>query len=301
MIFRVRHVTDIHYAAPVRLARFNVRLRPAVWPGQQLSDFRLNVTPRPASITGSHGPYVVNTSRLLLGEPIASLKIESLFSVEVTPRTIDPDSRCATVAEIRKAAWTSRDLSATGPTPYLFGSRMVQIDGEIGAWAAPALAPDNSILGAARGLMHAIYVQFKYDSDATKTDTPPIEAFRQRRGVCQDFAHIMISALRTHGIPAAYVSGYMRTIPPPGRERLIGCDAMHAWVNVWCGEALGWVGFDPTNDLIVHGDHIFIAMGRDYTDVAPVDGVFHGSGGQSLNVAVDVLPITEQVVAPLFQ
>lgn len=301
MIFRVRHVTDIRYAAPVRLARFNVRLRPDAWPWQQLSDFRLNVTPHPASVTGSHGPYVVNTSRLLLGEPISSLRIESLFTVDVFPRLLDMAGPCPTIGEIREAAWASRDLSSTGPASYLFGSRMVQVDAEIGGWAAPHLSPEASILDAARALMHAIFVQFKYDSDATKTETPPIEAFRKRRGVCQDFAHIMIAALRTHGIPAAYVSGYMRTIPPPGRERLIGCDAMHAWVNVWCGDLLGWVGFDPTNDLVVHGDHIFIAMGRDYTDVAPVDGVFHGNGGQSLNVAVDVLPIAEQVQAPVFQ
>lgn len=301
MIFRVRHITDIRYAAQVRLARFNVRLRPAPWPGQQLSDYRLNVSPHPGSITTSQGPYVVNTSRLLLNQPIASLRIESVFSVEVTPKDIDLLGHCPTLADIRKAAWISRDLSNTGPTPYLFGSRIVQIDGEIGDWAQPYLAPDVTVLDAGRALMRAIYTQFKYDSDATKTETLPIEAFRQRSGVCQDFAHIMISALRTHGIPAAYVSGYMRTIPPPGRERLIGCDAMHAWVNVWCGERLGWVGFDPTNDLIVHGDHIFIAMGRDYTDVAPVDGVFHGSGGQSLNVSVDVLPITEDIKTPVFQ
>lgn len=301
MIFRVRHVTDIRYAAMVRLARFNVRLKPAVWPGQRLSDYRLNVTPRPGTITATHGPYVVNTSRLLLSKPITSLRIESLFSVEVTPRNLDMMERCPSLAEIRQAAWTSRDLSGTGPTSYLFGSQIVRIEHDIGEWARPFLRVQDSGLEAARALMRAIYAQFKYDSDATKTETPPIEAFRKRRGVCQDFAHIMIAALRYHGIPAAYVSGYMRTIPPPGRERLIGCDAMHAWVNVWCGEQLGWIGFDPTNDLIVHGDHIFIAMGRDYADVAPVDGVFHGGGGQSLKVSVDVLPVEEEIKAGAFQ
>ncbi len=291
MMFRVHHITDIRYASVVRLARFNVRLEPVVWPGQRLFDYRLEVSPRPASVSASAGPYVVNTRRLLLGEPIASLKIESSFSIEVSPRPVDLSGACPSVAEIRHSASASRDLSQFGPSPYLFNSQILRINPEIGHWARPYLAPETCILQAGGALCHAIFTQFSYDSDATKTDTPPSEAFAKRRGVCQDFAHIMIAALRTHGIPAAYVSGYLRTIPPPGRPRLVGCDAMHAWVAIWCGAHLGWIGFDPTNDLIVQGDHITVAMGRDYADVAPVDGVFHGNEGQHLRVAVDVLPV----------
>jgi transglutaminase-like putative cysteine protease len=290
MIFRVRHVTDIRYAALVRLARFNVRLKPALWAGQRLFDYRLDVTPRPNSIVDAQGPYVVNSSRLLLGEPISSLKIESSFSVEVTPTAVDLAGPCPSLPEIRHVARQSRDLSDRGPSLYLFNSPIVQINAEIADWAAPHLMANAGVLQAGHALMNAIFSQFTYDSDATKTETPPIEAFHQRRGVCQDFAHIMIAALRSHGIPAAYASGYLRTIPPPGRERLVGCDAMHAWVNIWCGEELGWIGFDPTNNLIVGGDHIIIAMGRDYADVAPVDGVFHGNEGQTLRVSVDVMP-----------
>ncbi len=293
MMFRVTHVTDIRYASAVRLARFNVRLEPVAWPGQRLFDYRLKVSPRPASILTSQGPYVVNTSRLALGEPIASLRIESSFSVQVSPVAVDLAGPCPTVAEIRHAAPASRDMTPLAPAAYLFNSQIVSIAAEIGEWAQGCLAPECGILPAGRALCHAIYTQFAYDSDATKTDTPPLAAFRQRRGVCQDFAHIMIAALRTHGIPAAYVSGYLRTIPPPGRPRLVGCDAMHAWVAIWCGEALGWVGFDPTNDVVVQADHITVAMGRDYADVAPVDGVFHGNDGQQLRVAVDVLPVDQ--------
>ncbi len=300
MIFRVQHVTDIRYAALVRLARFNVRLKPAAWSGQRLFECRLIVTPPSGPIATEEGPYVVNVSRLLLAEPISALRIESRFSVDVTPPPHPRADICPSLARIRQAAWTSRDISKFGPTPYLFNSRIVEIDAAIGDWARPFLADGDSVLEAGRALMHAIYTQFRYDSDATKTETPPGEAFRKRRGVCQDFAHIMIVALRTHGIPAAYVSGYLRTMPPPGKERLIGCDAMHAWVNIWCGEQLGWIGFDPTNDLIVQGDHIFIAMGRDYADVAPVDGVFHGNEGQSLRVSVDVLPVVAEVAAGSF-
>jgi transglutaminase-like putative cysteine protease len=134
---------------------------------------------------------------------------------------------------------------------------------------------------------------FIYDSKATDVSTPPAEAFAARRGVCQDFAHIMICGLRGLGLPARYVSGYIRTIPPPGKPRLEGADATHAWVALWCGAEQGWIGLDPTNDLVVQGDHIVLASGRDYSDVAPIDGIILAPGKQTLKVEVDVVPETE--------
>ncbi|RYD63112.1 MAG: transglutaminase family protein, partial [Sphingomonadales bacterium] len=133
--------------------------------------------------------------------------------------------------------------------------------------------------------------EFRYDGKATAFDTPVAEAFAKRHGVCQDFAQVMIAAVRAAGLPAAYVSGYLRTRPPAGKPRLVGVDATHAWVNVWCGPALGWVGFDPTNGCTVGSDHIVTAVGRDYSDVAPIDGVFLGQDGQDIHVSVDVEPI----------
>jgi transglutaminase-like putative cysteine protease len=133
--------------------------------------------------------------------------------------------------------------------------------------------------------------EFRYDPKATAISTPLAEVFGKRHGVCQDFAHVMIAGLRGIGLPAAYVSGYIRTIPPPGQPRLQGADATHAWVSVWCGDDLGWVGFDPTNDLMVANDHIVLAMGRDFADVSPVDGVIVGSRQQKLRVEVDVMPV----------
>ena len=132
---------------------------------------------------------------------------------------------------------------------------------------------------------------FAYDSKATEVDTPPAEAFARRRGVCQDFAHVMIAALRGLGLPALYVSGYIRTIPPAGKPRLAGADASHAWVSVWCGPAFGWFGLDPTNAIPEGDDHVVVARGRDYADVPPVDGVVLSSGGRDLEVEVDVIPI----------
>jgi len=157
------------------------------------------------------------------------------------------------------------------------------------AYASASFAPGAGILGSAADLMRRIRRDFKYDPKATVISTPLKEVFEKRHGVCQDFAHVMIAGLRGLGLPAAYVSGYLRTIPPPGKPRLQGADATHAWVSVWCGAALGWIGFDPTNDLLVENDHIILAIGRDFSDVSPVDGIIVGSRKQKLNVAVDVL------------
>ncbi len=138
--------------------------------------------------------------------------------------------------------------------------------------------------------MRRIKADFKYDTKATVVSTPLSEAFGKRRGVCQDFAHIMIAGLRGIGLPAAYISGYIRTIPPAGKKRLEGADAMHAWVSLWCGEARGWEGLDPTNAIMAGNDHIVLAKGRDYADISPVAGLILGSREQDVDVKVDVVP-----------
>jgi transglutaminase-like putative cysteine protease len=293
MIYDVRHVTTVRYASIVRLARLNLRLKPAFWPSQILRDYSLRIDPLPWTVQDEPGPYIVNRSRLTLKDPIARLTIESRFTVEVMPQhAISNLAPGPTVGQVRKLALAKRDLSAASPASYLYASPMAGIVPEIGDWAKGFFADEASVLGAGEALMAAIHSQFRYDSKATKSNTLPIEAFRQRRGVCQDFAQIMIVAARAQGIPAAYVSGYLRTRPPPGKARLVGADATHAWVNLWCGDELGWVGFDPTNNILARTDHIFTAMGRDYSDVAPLDGVFHGGCGQTMDVAVDVIPVS---------
>ena len=150
--------------------------------------------------------------------------------------------------------------------------------------------PGRPILAGAVEVMKRIKADFTYELGATTVTTTPSMSFALRRGVCQDFAHIMISGLRGLGLPAAYVSGYLRTVPRSGAARLEGADAMHAWVMVWCGDA-GWWGLDPTNALIASDDHVVLAVGRDYADVAPIGGVMLGSGQQRLNTAVDVIPV----------
>ncbi|TCM38479.1 transglutaminase family protein [Novosphingobium sp. ST904] len=292
MRYSVSHLTTLKYAAPVQLAQFNIRLRPAAWPGQVVSDYRLTVDPQPAQVVDGEGGYYINEARFALRKPIAQLRIESRFIVEREPLPFFvTGSSGPGLADLRERAMKKPDLSARGPASYIFASPIAAPERDIALWASGFLNDAMPVMEAGRALMSAIHGQFAYDSGATAADTPPIEAFHARHGVCQDFSHIMIIAARAHGIPAAYVSGYLRTLPPPGRDRLVGADAMHAWVNLWCGEELGWVGFDPTNDMLVDADHIFIGMGRDYSDVAPLDGTFRGSSQQNMFFSVDVAPL----------
>jgi len=197
------------------------------------------------------------------------------------------------VADVTMAARASRDLSPTGPANYIPASPLIALEPAIADWAAADIRPDRGIVEVGYALAQRIHDEFRYDGNATVTDTPPIEAFNARHGVCQDFAQVMISALRAHGLPAAYVSGYLRTTPPPGKPRLVGADATHAWVMLWCGPDRGWLGFDPTNACAMASDHIVTAIGRDYSDVSPIDGIFLGQGAHRTEVEVDVEPVEE--------
>jgi transglutaminase-like putative cysteine protease len=190
---------------------------------------------------------------------------------------------------VRDVAFEATSLGPSSPIGYVFASPLVPVQQPVTSYASASFPPGSGILAGAVDLMHRIRTGFKYDPKATVISTPLNEVFEKRHGVCQDFAHVMIAGLRGLGLPAAYVSGYLRTIPPPGRPRLQGADATHAWVSLWCGEGLGWIGFDPTNDILVENDHIVLAVGRDFSDVSPVDGIIVGSRKQKLAVAVDVL------------
>lgn len=183
------------------------------------------------------------------------------------------------------------DLAPSGPHHFLGGSERIRPHRAMTDYARDHLAPGMTTLGAVEALGQALFSDMRFDATATTVDTDPVEAFTARHGVCQDFSHIMIACLRGIGIPAGYVSGYLRTLPPEGQERLAGADAMHAWVRAWCGREGGWVDYDPTNALWVGGDHIFVAFGRDYDDVAPVKGTLRTAGGQASVQRVDVIPL----------
>lgn len=184
-----------------------------------------------------------------------------------------------------------RSLDAQAPHHFLGPSPRVGLGPEITAWTRGQVSPGMTVAAAVEAVGLAIHRDFEFDPEATTVDTPPAEAFARRRGVCQDFAQVMIAGLRGIGVPAGYVSGFLRTFPPPGQARLEGADAMHAWVRAWCGWQAGWIEYDPTNAMHSGTDHIVVARGRDYGDVAPVKGVLRIAGEQSTKQAVDVVPV----------
>ncbi|MDB5689215.1 MAG: transglutaminase [Sphingomonas bacterium] len=291
MIYDICHRTRYSYASPVRFARCNLRLKPIDWDGQRTEGHTLTVEPSATIGTTRGTGYPVNVTRMVIDEPANELVVDSRFRVTVDRVAPEIYADDPTVGEVAAAALASRDLSAVAPANYLFASTMVPIEPAIAEYCTQELARDRGIVEAAYALTRRITAEFRYDGNATRLDTTPAEAFEKRHGVCQDFAHIMISGLRAVGLPAAYVSGYLRTYPPQGKPRLVGADATHAWVMLWCGPDRGWLGFDPTNACAMAGDHIVTAVGRDYADVSPIDGIFLGRNKQSIYVSVDVAPV----------
>jgi transglutaminase-like putative cysteine protease len=289
VIYDIRHVTSYSYETQVSFARCSLRLEPRSGDGQQLVSHAVEIRPRPADRTIRHDFFGTHTESIVIETPHRSLRIDSRSRVSVSRSAPGRGAESPAWETVRDVAFESTSLGPESPIGYVFASSLVPVQRPVTSYAVASFPPGRGILAGAVDLMHRIRTEFKYDPKATVISTPLREVFEKRHGVCQDFAHVMIAGLRGLGLPAAYVSGYLRTIPPPGKPRLQGADATHAWVSLWCGEGLGWVGFDPTNDILVENDHIVLAVGRDFSDVSPVDGIIVGSRKQKLAVAVDVL------------
>lgn len=289
MIYDIRHVTTYAYESPVSFARCSLRLEPRTGDGQQLITHSVDIRPRPAERTVRRDFFGTHTESVLIETAHRNLRIDSRSRVSVSRQVLERTAPSPAWEDIRDVAFEATSLGPSSPVGYVFASSLVPVQAPVTAYAAASFPPGRGVVAGAVDLMHRIRTEFKYDPKATVISTPLAEVFEKRHGVCQDFAHVMIAGLRGLGLPAAYVSGYLRTIPPPGQPRLQGADATHAWVSVWCGEGLGWIGFDPTNDLLVGNDHIILAVARDFSDVSPVDGIIVGSRKQKLGVAVDVL------------
>jgi transglutaminase-like putative cysteine protease len=289
VIYDIRHVTTYSYESPVSVARCSLRLEPRSGDGQQLLSHTVDIRPKPADRTARRDFFGTHTESILIETPHRSLRIDSRSRVSVSRRAPGRAAESPAWEDIRDVAFEATSLGPSSPIGYVFASPLVPVQRPVTAYASASFPPGCGILAGAVDLMHRIRTEFKYDPKATVISTPLKEVFEKRHGVCQDFAHVMIAGLRGLGLPAAYVSGYLRTIPPPGKPRLQGADATHAWVSLWCGEGLGWIGLDPTNDVLVENDHIVLAVGRDFSDVSPVDGIIVGSRKQKLAVAVDVL------------
>lgn len=293
MIYTLRHRTTYEYESQVKLARCVLRLTPPTTRTQTVLNSSIVVSPRPASTQRRTGPFGVATTTVLVETPHKALVIEARAMVDVHARTVGALSTDASWETVRTQAFGSADLGTDGPAAYLYPTARTPLIPAITDYARVSFTPGRRVIEAAAELMNRIHADFTYDPKATDVRTKPEEAFEARRGVCQDFAHVMLSGLRGLGLPGAYVSGYLRTTPPPGRPRLEGADATHAWVSLWCGEKRGWISFDPTNAMLVENDHIVLAVGRDYSDVAPIDGIILAPGRQTLKVEVDVIPQNE--------
>ncbi|MCS0495325.1 transglutaminase family protein [Ancylobacter mangrovi] len=291
MMYDIHQTTAYSYAHPVPVARHVVRMVPVERARQRVIVSHISVEPEPTEWTETRDFFGNKTLHIRIDTPHTDFKVHTRARVLVEPEPAREPEASPAWEEVREMAAASDDLTAASPAHHIYPSPAVVLSPPITDWAAQSFAAGRPMLAAAIELMHRLHDEFTYDSRATDVSTPALEAFEMRAGVCQDFAHIMIAGLRGLGLPAAYVSGFLRTEPPPGEERLQGADATHAWVMVWCGPEIGWQGLDPTNALLVSTDHVVLAVGRDYADVAPIGGVLLGSGRQKLDVAVDVIPI----------
>jgi transglutaminase-like putative cysteine protease len=289
--YEVRQTTTYMYDSPAALGRHVLRMLPGAQDGQKVLDARLDVVPEPVHREETRDFFGNRATRLSFEDSHRLLSLDMTARIELTIRPDIDGAATARWEAVRAEASITRDLGPRSPVHMSFPSRYVPLLPQARAYAAASFAPGVTILAGALDLARRIHRDFTYDIEATDVATPVAAAFALRRGVCQDFAHVGVAALRALGLPAAYVSGFLRTEPPPGRPRLEGADATHAWLSIWCGSAVGWVGIDPTNGVLAGADHVAVAIGRDYADVAPVDGAIVASGGHSLHVTVDVRPL----------
>ncbi len=285
-LYRIRHRTAYEYSGRIDLCHSLAHLAPRA-EGRQLTDsHEIQITPTP-DFQSEHRDYLGNTTHhFSIQHSHESLEVVSQLTVRKPSG--DP------ILPVSGISWDAlevdpADIDATGAR---FGNFLLPTPAcphlkDIRDYLDPSLSPGADVMKVANDLMRRIHTDFAFTPGATSTTTPLGEVIEQRKGVCQDFAHLMIAAMRSIGIPCRYVSGYLETLPPPGREKLQGADASHAWVEVWAPDC-EWVGFDPTNNKLPGGQHIKICHGRDYFDVQPLRGLFLGSGTQKLTVEVDV-------------
>jgi transglutaminase-like putative cysteine protease len=295
----VVHETMYDYESPVGLSRQIVHLAPRVTSWQVCRAHSLEIAPL---------PQILGTNVDAFGNPVTSLCIEADHDslavraeswVDVSARQHPADRASPPWDEVRsRLAYRAgrrprpEDLEAAR---FLFESTRVRNKRELAEWASACFPPGRPLLEGVRALMHRIHDDFTFDPTATTVSTPVMEVFERRRGVCQDFAHLMLSCLRSLGLAARYVSGYLLTRPPPGRKRLVGADASHAWVSVYCPD-YGWVDADPTNGIFPSLEHVTLGWGRDYDDVIPLRGVLLGGGTHELEIKVTVVPAADYEV-----
>lgn len=299
MLLHVVHETVYDYAPAVRTALHVAHLRPWERDDQQLMRHELRITPEPAQ--RSESVDVFGNQRCFFGLPSMHEQLRVVADSVVSTVAHELPETSLSWEEARERLRYHRGAEYDPAAEFGFASPYVPRHADFAAYARASFAPGRPLIEAARELASRIHEDFDYVSQATDASTPALEALALRRGVCQDFAHVMLGCLRSLGLPARYVSGYLLTEPPPGQTRLVGSDASHAWVSVYLPSERGrgrWADLDPTNDRAAGEDYVRLAVGRDYSDVSPMRGVIQGGAQHTLRVAVTVTPLRDNDAWP---
>lgn len=292
MRYRVVHRTAYAYGEAVDLAAHLLHLTPRPLPGQTVLAATIRSEPAPARTVTGEDHFGNVATWLFHTEPHAEFVVTLEAEVEVA-FAAPPEAGATPPWEVVRDLAAAGGQSAWTAAEFAVSSPMAPRDGQAGRYALESFPPGRPILAGLVELTGRIRRDFAFRPGATTLATPIAQVMQSRAGVCQDFAHLMIGGLRALGIPARYVSGYIRTRPKPGAERRRGADQSHAWVGAWLGPDHGWVDLDPTNDLVVRDEHVVLGWGRDYADVSPVRGIILGGGRHSLSVSVDLDPLSE--------
>ncbi len=287
MHYQVNHTTTYAYSEPVSLCQNLAHLTPRMAPGQRCLKTHLEITPEPA-VRSERLDYFGNPATFFtVQEPHRELVVRAEHLIELNPLSLPDVSDSPPWEAVRDGLRCERSAEALEAYQFVFASRYTPLRPELHSYALSSFAPNRPLREAVLDLTGRIFRDFIYDPRATTVATPLQEVFAKRRGVCQDFAHLQLACLRSLGLAARYVSGYLSTASP-GQRRLLGADATHAWLSVYCSGSV-WLDVDPTNNLVPSGKHLLLAWGRDYDDVSPIKGVILGGGHHSVRVAVDVM------------
>jgi len=297
MIFKVIHSTIYDYDEGVTFCHNAAILKPKSFLGQSLIDYQLEISPNPSEFSEREDFFGNTITRFSIQDHHKKLKViaTSIIDRDVTKSLSIKDFPKAEKITLKQALKSLKgfDEAVLDARQYQLESILLHsVDDAIKAYAEVSFKPDRSVYEATYELMERIFKDFEFNTQFTNVATPISEVMKEKKGVCQDFAHIAIACLRAVKLPARYVSGYIETLPPPGKEKLVGTDASHAWFSVFI-PGFGWLDFDPTNNQIPKDQHIVVAWGRDYYDVAPLKGVLYTSGASRLKVSVDIRPNKE--------
>lgn len=291
--FHIRHDTTYRYDQPVGESRQLLRLTPRTLSWQRCVAHTIDIRPEPGRIESFIDSFGNPVQALHIEIEHDELRIRADSWVELQSRHLPDLADSPSWESVRDLLDYQVGRRLTPETfeaaAFLFESTDIRLKRDFADYAAQDFTPDTPLLVGVDRLMHRVFREFTFDPEATDVSSPVTEVFANRRGVCQDFAHFMISALRSIGLAARYVSGYLLTNPPPGQARMIGADASHAWVSVFCPSS-GWIDFDPTNAIQPNQEHITLGWGRDFSDVSPVRGVILGGGGHEPEISVTVVP-----------